>query len=60
MSLPEEQNWVFRLYIVSDAPNSRFAIANLNLICQEYLPGHFRFEIVDILLDPLRAIQDGV
>jgi circadian clock protein KaiB len=50
----------FRLYIVGDAPNSRQATANLRALCHEHLPGRHEIEIVDALLDPQRALADGV
>jgi len=58
MSKPDE--YKFRLYIAGDAPNSVQAIANLHEICREYLPSRHQIEIVDVLLDPKRALSDGV
>jgi circadian clock protein KaiB len=60
MNLPQESVYQFRLYIAGEAPNSRMALANLDSICQEYLPDRFQVEIVDILDNPLRAIQDKI
>lgn len=51
---------VLRLYIAGGAPNSLQAIANLEIICAEYLKEGHRLEIVDILDDPRRAMADGV
>ncbi len=60
MSLPNQQKWVFRLYIAGEAQNSRMALANLTDIRQAYRLEHYELEIVDILDDPLRAIRDGI
>lgn len=60
MSRKEEPEWLFRLYIAGEAPNSRIAIVNLEAICQECLRGHYELESVDILQDPLRAFRDGI
>lgn len=49
-----------RLYIAGSAPNSVLAIANLQAICEEYLKGIHKLEIIDILEQPLRALDDGV
>lgn len=49
-----------RLYVVHGAPNSVRALANLNALCREYLPGRHRLEVVDFLKEPLRALEDGV
>jgi circadian clock protein KaiB len=50
----------FRLYVVGDAPNSLLAAANLDALCREHLADRHRIEIVDILLDPGRALSDGI
>jgi circadian clock protein KaiB len=54
------EKMVLRLYIAGRAPNSVRAMANLDAICREYLPGNPPAEIVDILTEPLRALEDGV
>ena len=51
---------VLRLYIVGGAPNSVQAIANLQAICEEYLKGGHRLEVVDVLEHPARAMAEGV
>ena len=50
----------FRLYIAGDAENSLAAIANLRQLCERYLPGRHRVEVVDVLHEPLRALADGI
>ena len=50
----------FRLYIAGDAQNSGQAIANLTAICREYLPGRHQIELVDVFLEPKRALADGI
>jgi circadian clock protein KaiB len=49
-----------RLYIAGRAPNSVKAIANLEAICQQYLKGSYKLEIVDVCEHPRRALADGV
>ena len=51
---------VLRLYIAGGAPNSVQAIANLEAICQEYLKGGHKLEVVDVLEHPRRAMAEGV
>jgi circadian clock protein KaiB len=51
---------LLRLYITGGAPNSIQAIANLKAICNEYLKGGHRLEVVDVLENPRRAMADGV
>jgi circadian clock protein KaiB len=50
----------FRLYVAGDAPNSAQAIANLGVLCRKHLPGRHRVEIVDVFLEPERALADGI
>jgi circadian clock protein KaiB len=51
---------VMRLYIADNAPNSARAVANLEVICKEYLGSKFRLEVIDVLEYPQRALADGV
>jgi circadian clock protein KaiB len=50
----------FKLYVAGDAPNSLQAVANLNAFCREHLPERHKIEIVDVMLDPKRALADGI
>lgn len=50
-----------RLYITGQSPNSVRALANLQALCEELLGcGQYELEVVDILLDPFRAVQDQI
>jgi circadian clock protein KaiB len=50
----------FRLYVAGDAQNSVDAIANLTAICRKYLPGLYDIEVMDVFLEPARALTDGI
>lgn len=50
----------FRLYVVEDTSNSIQAIANLEAICREYLIGNHTIELVDVLKEPIRALEDSI
>jgi circadian clock protein KaiB len=50
----------FRLYVAGDGPHSVQAIANLNSLCREYLAERHEIEIVDVLHDTQRALDDKV
>jgi circadian clock protein KaiB len=50
----------FRLYVAGDAVNSLAAIANLRAICERFLAGAYQVELIDVLVEPLRALADGV
>ena len=56
-----EQPLRLRLYVTGQSPNSARALANLESICQELLGcGQYELDVVDILLDPLRAVNDQI
>jgi circadian clock protein KaiB len=52
--------FVFRLYVAGDAPNSLQAIDNLQQLCDTHLPGQHDIEIVDICVDPARALEEAI
>jgi len=50
-----------RLYITGQSPNSVRALVNLQAICHELFgEDKYDLEVVDILLDPLRAVDDQI
>jgi len=50
----------FRLYVAGEGPNSTQAIANLNALCREILPGRHEIEVINVLREPYRALDDDV
>jgi circadian clock protein KaiB len=52
--------YTFRLYVAGDAPNSLQAIANLQKICETHLSDRYEIEIVDVLVDPRRALTESI
>ena len=52
--------FTFRLYVSGDSPNSLQAIANLQQICDTHLPDRHDIEIIDVLLDPKRALTEAI
>lgn len=51
---------VFKLYMAGDSTNSIRALANLTALCKKHLPECHRIEIVDVLREPLKALEAGV
>jgi circadian clock protein KaiB len=49
-----------RLYVAGRAPNSVRAISNLELITDRHDEIRWQVEVVDVLVEPLRALADGV
>ena len=56
-SLPK---FSFRLYVAGDALNSAQALANLRALCRASLPDRHVIEVVDVFVDPARALKDAV
>ena len=49
---PEKEIWDLRLYVAGQTEKSVTAFANLKKICEEYLAGKYRIEIIDLLKNP--------
>lgn len=52
--------YVFRIYLAGGAPNSVRALANLYAVCQKHFPESYRIEVVDVLKEPLRALEEAI
>jgi circadian clock protein KaiB len=50
----------FQLYVASDSLNSVQAAANLGALCRKYLPDRHEIEIVDVFLEPERALAEHI
>ena len=58
--MSEQIPFKFRLYIADDAQNGAQARSNLISLCRTYLPDQHEIEIVDVLLEPKRALTDSI
>lgn len=54
----ENSKYVLRLYVAGMGPKSMQAIDNIKRILEEYLPGRYQLEIIDIYQNPIFA-KDG-
>ena len=45
-------DYLFRLYVSGTSTRSALAIANVRQICEQYLPGHYELEVVDVYQQP--------
>lgn len=52
--------WEFKLYVAGQTPRSMSAIGNLKSLCEQYMPGQYRVEIIDLLERPEMAKSDQV
>jgi circadian clock protein KaiB len=49
-----------RLYIAGGTQNSAQALANLTALCRIHLRDRYNIELVDVLRDPKRALEDQI
>jgi circadian clock protein KaiB len=49
-----------RLYVAGQSPSSVQAIENLRRVCEEYLPGRYTVELIDLVEYPKLARGDGI
>ncbi|MBV9275708.1 MAG: circadian clock KaiB family protein [Verrucomicrobia bacterium] len=52
--------WDLRLYVAGQNPKSITAFSNLKRLCEEYLKGHYKIEVVDLFKHPERAKGDQI
>ncbi|MDI9527015.1 MAG: circadian clock KaiB family protein [Pseudomonadota bacterium] len=52
--------WELRLYVAGQTPKSIQAFANLKRICEEYLAGKYRIEVIDLMENPQLAQGDQI
>lgn len=58
--VPNGQRFVLRLYVTGSTVRSSQAVANVRSLCEEYLPGRYDLEVVDIYQQPGEAAKDQV
>jgi len=57
---PVPNYWELRLYVAGQTPKSLAAFANLKQICEEYMAGQYRIEVIDLLQNPHLAAGDQI
>ena len=55
-----KEQFVFRLFIAGGSPNSSQALQNLRRICETYLIDCHRIDVVDVFIEPERAMDEGI
>jgi circadian clock protein KaiB len=56
----KSERWDLRLYVAGQTAKSVAAFANLKAICEEYLPGIYQIEVIDLLKNPQLAKGDQI
>jgi circadian clock protein KaiB len=55
-----EESWDLLLYVTGQSPKSLRAAENLRRACEEYLPGRYNIEVIDLLENPRLAADDQI
>jgi circadian clock protein KaiB len=57
---PKTLVWDLRLYVAGDTARSIASISSLRRLCEKYLPGIYRIEIIDLTKHPELAGSDQI
>ena len=52
--------YVLRLFVAGSTPRSLRAIANIRIICEQYLQGRYELEVIDIYQRPELAESEQI
>lgn len=52
--------WELRLYVAGQTSKSLTALANLKRICEEYIPGKYSIDVIDLVKNPTLAKGDQI
>lgn len=52
--------FVLRLFVTGASPNSAKAVENIRHICEDYLPGRYSLEIIDVYQQAELARQEQI
>jgi circadian clock protein KaiB len=56
----DQERFELRLYLAGQSPKSVQAIENLRRFCEEYLPGRYHVELIDLVEHPKLARGDEI
>ena len=56
----DQEVYILRLYVAGQTKKSLTAFANLKKICEEYLKGRYRIEVINLLDNPQLAKGDQI
>lgn len=56
----KQRDYVLRLYITGATPQSARAIANIKKICEEYMPGYYTLDVIDLYQQPELAQAEQI
>jgi circadian clock protein KaiB len=56
----DSSGYNLRLYIAGQTPKSIAALSNLRKLCETYLSGRYRLDVIDLMAEPDRAERDRI
>lgn len=56
----EQERFELRLYVAGQSPKSVTAIESLRRVCEQYLPGRYHVELIDLVEHPKLARGDEI
>jgi circadian clock protein KaiB len=56
----DAKKWNLRLYVAGQTPKSIVALTNLKRICDEYMTGQYKIEVIDLMENPQLAQRDQI
>lgn len=54
------QEFILKLFVISNTADSSHAIKNINTLCEKYLKGRYSLEIIDINEHPECATNENI
>jgi circadian clock protein KaiB len=55
-----DRSYSLRLYVAGQTTKSIAAFANLKRLCEEYMPGRYKIEVIDLVRNPELASMDQI
>jgi circadian clock protein KaiB len=59
-AIPDNEEWILRLYVAGQSPKAVTAFKNLKTICEEQLNGRYKIEVIDLLINPQLGKDDQI
>lgn len=57
---PKRLGYSMKLYVTGATPRSTRAVTNLRRLCEQYLPGQYQLEVIDVYQQPELARQGQI
>ena len=60
ITAPITENYVLKLFVAGNTANSLIAVKNTKAICEKYLKGRYKLEVIDIYQQPLLVMEEQI